>query len=156
MLRPVVHCPTQKYNTKVRLGRGFTIEELKEAGISKRYARTIGICVDHRRTNLSVESLQANVQRLKEYKAKLIVFPRKSNAKPKAGDSSPQETSTATQFVGTVMPVLKSAPVIEFAQVTKEMQKNSVVTAMRKSESERRIMGTRQRMAKEKDADKKK
>ena len=28
-LRPLVHCPTQKYNTKIRLGRGFTLEELK-------------------------------------------------------------------------------------------------------------------------------
>lgn len=29
LLRPVVRCPTFKYNTKVRLGRGFTLEELK-------------------------------------------------------------------------------------------------------------------------------
>ena len=28
-LRPVVRCPTFKYNTKVRAGRGFTFEELK-------------------------------------------------------------------------------------------------------------------------------
>ncbi len=28
-LRPVVRCPTFKYNTKVRNGRGFTLEELK-------------------------------------------------------------------------------------------------------------------------------
>lgn len=28
-LRPIVRCPTLKYNTKVRAGRGFTIEELK-------------------------------------------------------------------------------------------------------------------------------
>lgn len=28
-LRPVVRCPTVKYNTKVRAGRGFTLEELK-------------------------------------------------------------------------------------------------------------------------------
>jgi large subunit ribosomal protein L13e len=28
-LRPVVHCPTIKYNTKLRLGRGFTLEELR-------------------------------------------------------------------------------------------------------------------------------
>ena len=28
-LRPVVRCPTFKYNTKVRTGRGFTLEELK-------------------------------------------------------------------------------------------------------------------------------
>ena len=28
-LKPLVHCPSQKYNTKIRLGRGFTLEELK-------------------------------------------------------------------------------------------------------------------------------
>merc|ERR1711874_954207 len=34
-LRPVVRCPTYKYNTKVRMGRGFTLEELKTAGLVK-------------------------------------------------------------------------------------------------------------------------
>ena len=29
MLRPVVRCPTIKYNTRVRAGRGFTLDELK-------------------------------------------------------------------------------------------------------------------------------
>ena len=29
LLRPVVHCPTFKYNSRVRAGRGFTLEELK-------------------------------------------------------------------------------------------------------------------------------
>jgi large subunit ribosomal protein L13e len=28
-LRPVVRSMTQKYNTKIRAGRGFTLEELK-------------------------------------------------------------------------------------------------------------------------------
>lgn len=28
-LRPAVRCPTVKYNMKLRLGRGFTVEELK-------------------------------------------------------------------------------------------------------------------------------
>ena len=49
-------------------------------------APTIGIAVDHRRRNRSLESLQANVQRLKEYRSKLILFPRKPN-QPKQGDS---------------------------------------------------------------------
>ena len=49
-------------------------------------ARTIGIACDHRRKNRSTDSLQANVQRLKEYKSKLIVFPKKLS-KPKQGDS---------------------------------------------------------------------
>jgi len=28
-LRPIVHCPTIKYNRRVRAGRGFSIAELK-------------------------------------------------------------------------------------------------------------------------------
>merc|ERR550514_1504980 len=75
-LRPVVHPPTQRYNMKLRLGRGFTIEELKEAKIPKKVAKTIGIAVDHRRRNRCQESLQANVDRLKLYKSKLLIFPK--------------------------------------------------------------------------------
>ena len=43
---------------------------------------TIGIAIDYRRRNRSVESLQLNVQRLKEYRSKLILFPKKAS-KPK-------------------------------------------------------------------------
>jgi large subunit ribosomal protein L13e len=86
-LRPVVRCQTKRYNAKVRAGRGFSHEELKSAGIYKKQARTIGISVDHRRRNKSAESLQSNVQRLKLYKSKLILFPRKLS-KPKKGDST--------------------------------------------------------------------
>lgn len=49
-------------------------------------APKIGISVDHRRRNKSLESFQVNVQRLKEYRSKLILFPRKAS-KPKKGDS---------------------------------------------------------------------
>ena len=69
------------------------MDELKGAGISKKYARTIGISVDHRRRNKSVESLQLNIQRLKRYKAKLILFPKKTS-KPKKGDASVSIFST--------------------------------------------------------------
>ena len=86
-LRPVMRCPTVRYHTKVCAGRGFSLEELRVAGIHKKVARTIGISVDPRRQNKCTESLQANVQRLKEYRSKLILFPRKPSA-PKKGDSS--------------------------------------------------------------------
>merc|ERR1711922_69951 len=103
-LRPVVHCPTYKYNVKARAGKGFTLEELKAAGLSKKYAQTIGIAVDHRRKNKSVESLQLNTQRLKEYESKLILFPVNSK-KPRKGDATADEISKATQLAGEVMPV---------------------------------------------------
>ena len=64
LLRPVVKPPTVRYNYKLREGRGFTLTELKEAGIDRKEARSIGIAVDHRRRNKSNESLQLNSQRL--------------------------------------------------------------------------------------------
>eukprot|EP00914_Ancora_sagittata_P027003 GHVO01052966.1.p1 GENE.GHVO01052966.1~~GHVO01052966.1.p1 ORF type:complete len:181 (+),score=21.86 GHVO01052966.1:14-556(+) len=83
-LRPVVHPPTQRYNMKTRLGRGFTLEELKAAGVSPKFALTVGISVDHRRRNHCEESLAANTERIKEYLKRLVVFPRKSG-QPKKG-----------------------------------------------------------------------
>jgi large subunit ribosomal protein L13e len=39
-LRPIVHPPTQRYNFKTRLGRGFTLEELKVRVTSSEDAST--------------------------------------------------------------------------------------------------------------------
>ena len=58
LLRPAVQCPTVRYNRKTRLGRGFSLEELKAAGIPRSEAKAFGIAIDFRRTNRSVESLQ--------------------------------------------------------------------------------------------------
>merc|ERR1712201_11100 len=120
-LRPVVSCPTYKYNLKQRAGRGFTLEEPKAAGLSKKYAQTIGISVDHRRRNKSVESLQLNAQRLKEYKSKLILFPLNSK-KPRKGDSTPEELSKAVQLAGPLMPIQKEAKKLEVLELTDELK----------------------------------
>ncbi|KAF5274713.1 hypothetical protein FQA39_LY07105 [Lamprigera yunnana] len=74
-LRPEVHCPTLRYNAKTKIGRGFTLEELQAAGLKKDYAMSVGIAVDTTRHNKSVEGKLINVQRLKTYMNKLIVFP---------------------------------------------------------------------------------
>jgi large subunit ribosomal protein L13e len=87
LLRPAVRAQTVRYNRKVREGRGFTLAELKEVGINRKEALGVGIVVDHRRRNLSEEGKKLNVERLKAYKAKLIVFPRNAK-KPKKGDST--------------------------------------------------------------------
>ena len=87
LLRPAVRAQTVRYNRKIREGRGFTLAELKEAGIGKKEARGVGIVYDHRRRNLSEEGKAINVERLKAYKARLIVFPRNAK-KPKKGDST--------------------------------------------------------------------
>ena len=107
-----------RYHTKVRTGRGFSLEELRVAGIHKKMARTIGISVDPRRRNKSTESLQANVQRLKEYRSKLILFPRKPSA-PKKGDSSAEEL----KLTGPVMPI-RNVYKKEKARVITEEEKN--------------------------------
>ncbi|VDM25925.1 unnamed protein product [Hydatigera taeniaeformis] len=73
-LRPIVNCPTLRYNMRVRMGRGFTLEELRAAGLSRPIARSIGIAVDHRRRNCSVEGLQRNVARLRKYMSRIILF----------------------------------------------------------------------------------
>ena len=147
-LRPVVRCPTYKYNTKVRMGRGFTLEELKTAGIPKKYAATIGICVDHRRKNKGTESLQTNVQRLKEYKSKLIIFPKKVSA-PKAGDSEASELAVGTQLQGKIMPIVVSKPANKARVITEEEKKVNVFKAMRVERANRRLAGIRARRKKE-------
>ena len=83
-LQPEVSKPTFRYTGQRRLGRGFSLQELAEVKLNPAFARTIGVRVDHRRTNKSVESLQRNVKRLKAYLAKLVLLPRKAD-KPKKG-----------------------------------------------------------------------
>merc|ERR1711920_800949 len=144
LLRPVVHPPTIKYNYKLRQGRGFTFAELKEAGINRKLARTIGISVDHRRRNRSAESLQLNAQRLKEYKSKLIVFPRKRN-KPKHGDAEAAELEQAVQKVGPIMPVPSPFPKEKAMVVTKEMQEESAFHKIRMARADYRLFGVRQK-----------
>jgi len=110
-LRPAVRGQTVRYNRKVREGRGFTLAELKEAGISRKAARGVGIVVDHRRRNLSEEGKAVNVERLKAYKARLIVFPRNAK-KPKKGDSTGDElkAETTRQQVAVSDPYVHEAP----------------------------------------------
>lgn len=144
LLRPVVHGQTQKYNAKVRLGRGFTVDELKAVGFSSKYARTVGIAVDERRINRCEESYNANVERLKEYQSKLIVFPRKRVSKPKNGDSTMEEMALATQYSGTIMPLPSSDnTTILMETITDEMKDFKAFTTMRVANKETRVAGHR-------------
>ncbi|KAJ8104133.1 ribosomal protein L13e, partial [Lipomyces tetrasporus] len=149
-LRPVVRAPTVRYNRRVRAGKGFTLEELKIAGIPRKFAKTIGIAVDHRRQNRSVEGLEANVARLKEYQAKLIVFPRKAG-KPKKGDSEASEIAAATQVsTAAVLPISQPAPESEPRIVTEEAKAFNAYTTLRKARSDARLVGVREKRAKAK------
>ncbi|XP_047337922.1 60S ribosomal protein L13-1-like [Impatiens glandulifera] len=154
-LRPIVHGQTLKYNMKLRQGRGFSLEELKAAGVPAKLAPTIGISVDHRRRNRSLESLQANVQRLKTYKAKLVVFPRRSG-KSKAGDSTPEELATATQVQGSYLAITREKPTVEFVKVTDEMKSFKAFDKLRLERTNKRHLGARLKRAAEAEKEEKK
>mmetsp|Transcript_22714 Transcript_22714/g.35554 ORF Transcript_22714/g.35554 Transcript_22714/m.35554 type:complete len:222 (+) Transcript_22714:806-1471(+) len=149
LLRPVVHCQTIRYNAKKRAGKGFTLEELKEAGVTKHEARTVGISVDFRRKNRSEGSKRENVERLKAYKLNLIVFPKKSNAK-KAGplDSSKDELSKAEQYIGAVMPIVKEKAAITPYKITQADKDKKVFYTLRVARSDAKLVGKREQRAK--------
>jgi len=155
LLRPVVRCPTIKYNRKVRAGRGFTLEELKEAKIPRKLALSIGIPVDHRRQNTSVESLQTNVARLNEYKSKLILFPRKAKA-PKKGDSTAEEVKEARQLVSLSNSLFKINPipnkgVVGERSIDPAEKEKSAFRTLRMARSDARNAGKRAKRAKAKE-----
>jgi large subunit ribosomal protein L13e len=130
-LRPIVHCPTQKYSAKTRLGKGFTLEELKAVKLTPKYARTVGIAVDHRRSNKSNESLELNVERLKTYVSNLVVL--------KKG----QEASGLSQLKGTIQPIDRTKPALEMQDVTADMKSFKAFTTMRVARQETKIAGYR-------------
>eukprot|EP00889_Picochlorum_renovo_P003536 jgi/Picre1/30566/NNA_005928.t1 len=150
-LRPIVRGQTVKYNSKVREGRGFSLEELKEAGIPAKLARTIGIAVDHRRRNRSLEGLQENVNRLKAYKSNLVVFPRRAN-KPKAGDASADELKAVEQLKGKVMPIVAEKPALEKIAITDEMRAEKAYATLRLERMNARMAGIRKKRAEEEEA----
>merc|ERR1711865_426883 len=138
-LRPIVHCQTQRYSAKVRLGRGFTLEELKAAKISAKYARTIGIAVDHRRVNKSEESLELNTNRLKTYLANLVILKKGENG------------SGMTQLKGTLYPIQPPSGEIEMQDVTDELKSFKAFTTMRLAKQETKVSGYRVAVVNRKD-----
>ncbi|KAK2839211.1 hypothetical protein FQN49_006366 [Arthroderma sp. PD_2] len=155
-LRPVVRCPTLKYNSRVKAGRGFSLQELKEAGIPCKLAPTIGITVDHRRGNVSAESLSVNVARLKAYKARLILFPRKSGQFKKL-DSSAEEIKAAKEglakTVDSVFPVTNPARENAVSEIKKSdlpKGEENAYRRMRLARSDARLVGVRAKRVKAK------
>lgn len=150
-LRPAVRCQTVKYNRKVRAGRGFTLDELKAAGVSRKAARTVGIAVDHRRRNRSEESLELNKARLTAYLGKLIVFPKNAKA-AKKGDSSAAECAAARQqATSAVLPIVSTSVVQEAARKISEEEKNfQAYATLRKLAGVQRHAGIRAKRAIEK------
>ena len=115
-------------------------------------AQTIGISVDHRRKNKSLESLQRNVQRLKEYQSKLILFPVNSK-KPRKGDASEEDMKKAAQMVGEVMPVKQVVKRQRAMELTDDLKKFKAFNSVRQARAVARLWGIRAKKAKEAEAD---
>ena len=149
-LRPVVHPPTQRYNMKLRLGRGFTLGELREAKIAPKLARTIGISVDHRRRNRSTESLQENVNRLKLYKSKLLVFPKGSGKKcVKKGDTPRSELQNVAQnTLKEIIAIPKTALRIKARKITDAEKEKSAYKTLKKARTNKKYLGVKLMKAK--------
>ena len=65
--------------------------------------------------------LQENAARLKAYKAKLVIFPKRSN-KPKAGDSSKEDLQNVPQLKGVILPLVHEKPKLETIKLTDELK----------------------------------
>jgi len=153
LLRPIVRAPSVKYNTKLRQGYGFTRAELKAAGINRREARGIGISVDHRRVNKSNSSFEPNVERLKQYMAKLVIFPKKIR-KSKLRDMARRAKETGApkptqpvmpdvpQLKGPILPIKKAQPKVEWRVIHPYERKGIGAHAtLRHARSEARSVG---------------
>ncbi|KIW64401.1 hypothetical protein PV04_09336 [Phialophora macrospora] len=159
-LRPVVRCPTIKYNRRARAGRGFTLQELKEAGIARKLAPTIGIAVDPRRLNTNQETLTLNVQRLKTYKSRLILFPRKSGQFKKLDSSEDDvklasDSSKISKKVSGVLPIDSGVGIKHaFSEVKKgdmPSGEEAAYTKLRNLRADERYVGAREKRNKAKE-----
>merc|ERR1712151_1171512 len=148
-LRPVVRGCTKRYNRRTRAGRGFTLEELAQAKISPIFARTVGISVDHRRCNRSIESKQANVDRLKAYKEKLVLLPRKPGKPTKGGkgtlaDATNEQADNVAQVnMREAMPIVQPTKRLPGMKITKDMQTFHAHKQIRQEWSNKKHAGKR-------------
>merc|ERR1711965_1256134 len=147
-LRSVVHPPPARYNSKVRSGRGFSLAEIKAAGLNKREARSLGVAVDHRRRNKSVEGQEANVQRLREYRSKLVVFPKHAKHKKKGWVDTSNKDTIVEQTRGKVMPALSKAKKPKARAITAEEAGEHTVRMLKAVHNDARLKGYREVQAK--------
>ena len=141
--RPAVRGQTRRYNNKLKLGRGFTLNEIKLSGLKGlNYVKSLGIAVDSRRKDTCAETQKLNVQRLKEYTSRMILHPRRHGQKEKY-EKKPQvleatadqlKTSEAVQQNTSkwIVPLPKSESAFTWSTVTDNMKKDIVYKTLRK------------------------
>jgi large subunit ribosomal protein L13e len=128
---------------------------VQEAGIPRTLAPTIGISVDPRRANLSQESLATNVARLKAYRERLILFPRKAGQHKKMDTSKEdiEKHHKEGSLMKKHMPVADSAKESAIGEVKKSEMPEGTKDAyrtLRDARSDARLVGVREKRAKTK------
>lgn len=100
-----------------------------------------------------MEGMQANVQRLKEYHSKLIVFPRVPG-KIKNGDSDAAATGVAAALPkGALLPLVKPTMEVPVEKLTDELKKKEAYRTLRIEHTNARYAGARGVRAAEKAAE---
>ena len=138
-------------------GRGFSWAELREAGLTPQFAQSVGIAVDHRRHNKNAEYQAANVARLTQYKAKLLLFPRHAGA-PKKGliNDTTADAATAVQNTESgVFAVPTVSPRVKPAVLTDAGRNFRAYHALRLARINKRYAGKRAKALKDAEAAKK-
>ncbi|CAO1639272.1 unnamed protein product [Sympodiomycopsis kandeliae] len=148
-LRPAVRCPTLKYNTKLREGKGFTTEEIKAAGLRKKEARSIGIPVDHRRRNKSEESLKLNSERIKAYRERIVVLPRRN--KKNKGTAPDLSSVQTTRNTAAAFPIPSGISLEKPRAITSEEKELDAFRTLREERAKHRNEGARQAREKKKE-----
>jgi len=151
-LKPIVRSQTNKYNNKVRAGRGFTLAELRGAKVNPSEAAGLGISVDHRRRNKSEEAFTQNVNRLKLYRSKLVIFPRNPTSKrAKKGDSTKDERKAAKQVnINDALAIVQPKRKVRARKITAAEREASVYSVLRKARTDEQRWGAREKRLKDK------
>jgi large subunit ribosomal protein L13e len=128
---------------------GFTLDEIKAAGLGVAFARSVGISVDHRRKNRSQESLDLNRNRLLAYISKLVLYPRHDKTpvtKAKGGilndTAKDAQKVTDKPLANSVPPLIRRVKTLSTGEVSK-LKKDKVFRILRQEWSNQRNNGRR-------------
>ena len=165
LLRPTVRGQSARYNAKAKQGRGFTLAEIRAAGLTPAAATTIGIAVDHRRQNKSEQSLSVNKERLLKYLATVVIAKKKGKAPVvgvapggKAGGlvravarkQLPEQAGLQTVHAASA--ARQAAPAVQFVAVSDAMKGATAFRTLRQEWINMRLAGKRAKVAAEKAA----
>ena len=134
---------------------GFTLAEIKAAGLGVRFARSIGIAVDHRRKNRNQESLELNKARLQNYINKLVLYPRNDKhpvTKAKTGilNDTPKQNQMVNNSakVNVLPPLVKRVKAVSQIQLD-QLKKGNAYRTLRQEWANQRNEGRRLKREKE-------